>query len=44
LETLVMRVRAQCDSVIAIAGTGRVESLNVAVAAGVLMAMMAKGR
>ena len=43
-EGLGDRVRAQCDSVIAIAGTGRVESLNVAVAAGVLMAMMAKGR
>jgi len=32
------RVRAQCDAIVAIAGTGAVESLNVGVAAGVLIA------
>ncbi|MFT3766572.1 MAG: RNA methyltransferase [Minicystis sp.] len=32
------RVRAQCDAIVAIPGTGAVESLNVAVAAGVLIA------
>ncbi len=31
------RVRAQCDAIVAIPGTGAVESLNVGVAAGVLM-------
>jgi RNA methyltransferase, TrmH family len=39
-EGLGDRVRAQCDAVISIPGTGRVESLNVGVAAGVLMGMM----
>jgi TrmH RNA methyltransferase len=38
------RVRAQCDAVVAIAGTGAVESLNVAVAAGVLIAELTRGR
>jgi TrmH RNA methyltransferase len=37
-EGLADRVRAQCDAIVAVGGTGRVESLNVAVAAGVLMA------
>ncbi len=37
-EGLSSRVRAQCDTLVAIPGTGSVESLNVAVAAGVLMA------
>jgi len=37
-EGLGPRVRAQCDAVVAIPGSGRVESLNVAVAAGILMA------
>ena len=32
------RVRAQCDAIVSIPGTGAVESLNVAVAAGVLIA------
>jgi TrmH RNA methyltransferase len=37
-EGLSDRVRAQCDAVVAIRGSGHVESLNVAVAAGVLFA------
>lgn len=37
-EGLGPRVRAQCDELVAIRGTGAVESLNVAVAAGVLIA------
>jgi RNA methyltransferase, TrmH family len=41
-EGLGERVRAQCDAIVAIPGGGRVESLNVAVAAGVIMAMMMK--
>ncbi len=36
-EGLGERVRAQCDQLVAIRGSGRVESLNVAVAAGLLM-------
>jgi len=36
-EGLSPRVRAQCNVIVAIPGTGAVESLNVAVAAGVLM-------
>jgi TrmH RNA methyltransferase len=34
------RVRAQCDAIVRVPGGGRVESLNVAVAAGILMAEM----
>jgi tRNA G18 (ribose-2'-O)-methylase SpoU len=41
-EGLGERVRAQCDAVVAVRGAGRVESLNVAVAAGVLMAEMTR--
>ncbi len=41
-EGLGDRVRAQCDAVVAVGGAGRVESLNVAVAAGVLMAEMVR--
>jgi TrmH RNA methyltransferase len=41
-EGLGERVRAQCDEVVSISGSGRVESLNVAVAAGVLMAMIVR--
>jgi TrmH RNA methyltransferase len=37
-EGLDGRVRAQCGTVVAIRGTGRLESLNVSVAAGVLFA------
>ncbi len=36
-EGLADRVRAQCDAIVAVRGSGRVESLNVAVAAGVLI-------
>lgn len=36
------RVRAQCDATVKIAGSGAVESLNVAVASGVLVAEMAR--
>jgi TrmH RNA methyltransferase len=44
-EGLGERVRAQCDAVVAVRGSGSVESLNVAVAAGVLVAEMTrKGR
>ncbi|HXX69326.1 MAG TPA: RNA methyltransferase [Polyangiaceae bacterium] len=39
-EGLTPRVRAQCDTLVAIAATGRIDSLNVAVAAGVLLAAM----
>jgi TrmH RNA methyltransferase len=39
-EGLGERVRAQCDAVVAVRGGGAVESLNVAVAAGVLVAEM----
>lgn len=38
------RVRAQCDAIISIPGSGAVESLNVAVAAGVLIAEMTRRR
>jgi TrmH RNA methyltransferase len=41
-EGLGDRVRAQCDAIVAVRGTGHVESLNVAVAAGVLMAEMVR--
>jgi tRNA G18 (ribose-2'-O)-methylase SpoU len=34
------RVRAQCDDILAIRGSGAVESLNVGVAAGVLIAQL----
>jgi RNA methyltransferase, TrmH family len=43
-EGLGDRVRAQCDAVVAVRGTGRIESLNVAVAAGVLVAEMTRSR
>jgi tRNA G18 (ribose-2'-O)-methylase SpoU len=38
------RVRKACDAVVAILGTGAVESLNVAVAAGLLMAEATRER
>jgi TrmH RNA methyltransferase len=43
-EGLGERVRAQCDAVVGIRGTGAVESLNVAVAAGVMMADLTRGK
>ena len=43
-EGLGPRVRAQCDAVVAIRGSGAVESLNVAVAAGVLVARLAASK
>ena len=43
-EGMSARVRAQCDAVVAIRGGGAVESLNVAVAAGVLIAEMVRQR
>ena len=43
-EGLGDRVRAQCDAIVSIPGTGAVESLNVAVATGVLIAEMVRGR
>ena len=42
-EGLAERVRAQCDAVVAIRGSGKIESLNVAVAAGVLMSELVRG-
>ncbi len=42
-EGLADRVRAQCDALVAVRGKGRVESLNVGVAAGVLVAQLARG-
>jgi TrmH RNA methyltransferase len=44
-EGLADRVRAQCDALVAVAGAGAIDSLNVAVATGVLIAqMMSTGR
>ncbi len=43
-EGLGDRVRAQCDAIVSIPGTGAVESLNVAVATGVLIAEMVRGQ
>ncbi|MBX3264672.1 MAG: RNA methyltransferase, partial [Labilithrix sp.] len=43
-EGLGPRVRAQCDAILAIRGSGRVESLNVGVAAGILIAALARRR
>jgi TrmH RNA methyltransferase len=36
------RVRAQCDAIVAIRGSGEVESLNVGVAAGILIAQLTR--
>jgi TrmH RNA methyltransferase len=41
-EGLGDRVRGQCDAIVAIPGSGAVESLNVAVAAGVLISEIAR--
>jgi TrmH RNA methyltransferase len=41
-EGLADRVRAQCDALVAIRGAGRVESLNVGVAAGILIAELTR--
>lgn len=43
-EGLGDRVRKQCDALVAVRGGGQIESLNVAVAAGVLMAEMVRRR
>jgi TrmH RNA methyltransferase len=43
-EGMSERVRAQCDAIVAIPGTGAVESLNVGVAAGVLMVEVLRDR
>jgi tRNA G18 (ribose-2'-O)-methylase SpoU len=37
-EGLGERIRAECDAVVGIRGSGTIESLNVGVAAGILMA------
>jgi TrmH RNA methyltransferase len=42
-EGLGDRVRAQCDALVAVRGGGAIESLNVAVAAGVLFAEVTRG-
>jgi TrmH RNA methyltransferase len=39
-EGMSTRVRAECDAILAIRGTGSVESLNVAVATGILISRM----
>lgn len=41
-EGMSPRVRAQCDAIVAIRGSGEVESLNVAVASGILVARLAR--
>lgn len=41
-EGLGPRVRAQCDAIVAIRGGGAVESLNVGVAAGILIAQLTR--
>jgi TrmH RNA methyltransferase len=38
------RVRAQCDAVVAIRGTGAIESLNVAIAASLMISELVRGR
>lgn len=43
-EGLGPRVRERCDALVAVRGTGEVESLNVAVATGVLVAAMFRGQ
>lgn len=43
-EGLGPRIKAQCTSLVAIRGSGAVESLNVAVAAGVLLAALSRPR
>lgn len=43
-EGMSLRVRAQCDALVTIPGAGAVHSLNVAVAAGVLFAELARAR
>jgi TrmH RNA methyltransferase len=43
-EGLSPRIRAQCDTLIGIRGSGAVESLNVAVAAGVILAELRRAR
>ena len=41
-EGLGPRVRAECDAIVAIRGSGAIESLNVAVAAGVLVSQLTR--
>lgn len=41
-EGLGPRIRAECDAIVAIRGTGAVESLNVGVAAGLLVARLTR--
>ncbi len=41
-EGLGERVRGECDGLVAVRGTGAIDSLNVAVAAGILLAAMRK--
>lgn len=43
-EGMTERVRSQCDALVAIPGSGAVESLNVSVAAGVLIAELMRSR
>lgn len=43
-EGISPRVRGECERMIAIRGTGRIESLNVAVAASLLMSEVLRGR
>jgi RNA methyltransferase, TrmH family len=43
-EGLSPRIRAQCDALVGVKGSGAVESLNVAVAAGVILAALRRAR
>lgn len=43
-EGLSPRIRSQCDELVAIKGSGNIESLNVGVAAGIVIASMMRSR
>lgn len=43
-EGISERVRAQCDAVVAIRGAGTIESLNVAIAASLMISELVRGR
>ncbi len=43
-EGLAPRIREECDATVAVRGNGAVESLNVGVAAGILIAQLARAR
>jgi tRNA G18 (ribose-2'-O)-methylase SpoU len=43
-EGLLPRVRSECDALLAVPGSGAIESLNVSIAASLLLAEIARGR